>query len=51
MRIRMKIAYEAARRGISILELFLDAILKTYETLNKNNDKGARQDTFSHALA
>lgn len=47
----MKIAFEAARRGISVLELFLDAILKTHETLSNNNPKVRRQDTFSHAIA
>lgn len=33
MRIRMKISYEACKRAVSILELFLTAILKTYKKL------------------
>lgn len=31
MRIKMKISYEACKRAVSIIELFITALLKTYK--------------------
>jgi hypothetical protein len=33
MRIRMKISYEACKRAVSVLELFITALLKAYKKI------------------
>jgi len=37
MRIKMKISYEACLKSKTIVELFLDAIIKAYKTLNRKS--------------
>jgi hypothetical protein len=39
IRIKLKISYEAARKKVSILELFVDAIYKSYIDLRYKGDK------------
>jgi hypothetical protein len=38
IRIKLKIAYMAAKKQVSILELFVEAILKSYGQLKMNDD-------------
>ena len=38
LKIKMKISYQAQQRGVSIVEHFLDAMIKSYQQLNINFD-------------
>ena len=41
MRIKIKIAYEAAKRRISIAELFIKAMIKSYKHFNMMHDESS----------
>ena len=47
----MKIAYEATIRKVSILELFIDAILKTQKRLGAKSIDGQPSDFSQYILA
>jgi hypothetical protein len=47
----MKIAYEACRRKVSILELLIDAILKTQRRAGANPIDGQPSDFSQYILA
>jgi hypothetical protein len=47
----MKIAYEACRRKVSILELFIDAILKTQRRAGTKPIDGQPSDFSQYILA
>lgn len=47
MRIKMKLSFEAARRRVSLLELWVDAIHKTYVETRYNMVGGDRKVTTS----